>query len=230
MMEFLIFIVIVVVVWFIVKPKNEVIQPQLSNSMTDEKRSAFKEINHTVNQILTDNFVVLDTETTGLGENDQIIEICILDIYGSRLLDTYVKPKRKMGQNNKAVEVHGITDEILENAPTWDEIHQQVCEILQGKMVLAYNAPFDLRLLEQTMKKYDLSMPDCTFECAMNVYTAYRMVENNEEPRRYKLIDACRHLYVIPFGQEHRAYTDCMMTLDLIKAIEKNTRLSIYYR
>lgn len=217
-MEFLIFIIVILVVWLIVKPKNQ------SIAIGYKEQQALQQINHTIRQILTDNTVILDTETTGLGHHHQVIEICILDRYGNCLLDTYVKPKRKMGQYNQAVAIHGITNEMLENAPTWDKIHQQVCEILQGKMVLAYNAPFDLRLLEQTMKKYDLSMPDCTFECAMNVYTAYRMIENNEQPQRYKLTEACYHLGIAPQGQTHRAYTDCMMTLKLLNTIEQRTR------
>lgn len=219
-MEFLIFIVVIVIIWFIVKPKNSVNNTNV-NSIGSKKQQALKQVNQTIHQLLTDNTVILDTETTGLSYNHQVIEICILDKYGNILLETYVKPKRKMGQYNQAVSVHGITNEMLENAPTWDTIHQQVCEILKGKIVVTYNATFDLRLIEQTMAKYNLTMPDCTFECAMNVYTAYSMIEKNEEPQRYKLMDACANLGIVPSGQIHRAYTDCKMTLDLLKAIEK---------
>ncbi len=39
-----------------------------------------------------DKYAILDTETTGLGKNDEIIEISILALDGTVLLDTYVKP------------------------------------------------------------------------------------------------------------------------------------------
>ncbi|MFB2539464.1 exonuclease domain-containing protein [Acinetobacter sp. c3-l95] len=197
---------------------------QKEKQIAARKRQAFTQVNQTLKQIFDNNTLILDTETTGLGDNDQVIELCILDIHGNSLFDSYIKPKRKMRADNRAMAVHGISNEMLQDAPTWDKVHQQISEILNGKMIVTYNAEFDLRLLEQTAAKYDLAIPDCTFECAMHVYTAYQMVEKNESPRRYKLVDACQYFNIRPAGQVHKAYTDCMMTLELLKAIEKRTQ------
>ena len=73
--------------------------------------------------------VYLDTETTGTGPNAELVEICIVDHDGAILLDTLVKPRGKIEAG--ARNVHGISDSLLSDAPSWQDIWPQVDEALQ---------------------------------------------------------------------------------------------------
>lgn len=112
----------------------------------------------------------LDTETTGLGMDDQVIQIGILDQSGqvvlSRLLDT------DHSIHPKAQEVHGISKQTLVGAPRWPEIHDQVASLLADSSVQikAYNALFDLRMILQTAQAYGLVLPVLQGHCVMREF------------------------------------------------------------
>ncbi len=117
--------------------------------------------------------VFLDTETTGLGETAEIVEISIVDHDGSVLLDTLVRPRRSIPQ--EAIRVHGITDEMVSQAPTWMHVWPQVEAILNGRTVGIYNADFDLRMMKQSHRQIGLPwrMPSSRFFCIMKLYSDF---------------------------------------------------------
>jgi inhibitor of KinA sporulation pathway (predicted exonuclease) len=104
-----------------------------------------------------DNCFILDTETTGLRETDEVIEIGIIDMDGNTVFHSYIKPLRRKSIPAAAAKIHGITMAKLKGAPTMIDIHPQIRNLLKGRIVIAYNASFDKRLLKQTFDKYDLS-------------------------------------------------------------------------
>lgn len=191
------------------------------NSKLQSPQTTTKEFRSVLDELLDDRCVILDTETTGLTDSSEIIEISLIDSNGSVLLNTLVKPKRKMRADNKAVAIHGITNEMLENAPQWNEIHDRFCSLINGKRVVIYNAKYDLRLLEQTSSKYGLSIPDFRPECAMLIYGAWEGTKNEYGTgvKYHKLEDAAQSLGVVVNGKPHRALTDCLKTLSVLKKI-----------
>lgn len=76
-------------------------------------------------------YLVLDTQTTGLGENDEIVEIAVTDLDGKTLLNTLIKPTISI--SNDAIMVHGITDEMVEKGQPWSDVHNQLCTIVADK-------------------------------------------------------------------------------------------------
>jgi DNA polymerase-3 subunit epsilon len=64
---------------------------------------------------LSENAIIIDTETTGLESNDEVIEISLLDCQGNVLLDTLVKPLGRISR--EAARIHGIQNSDLGNAP-----------------------------------------------------------------------------------------------------------------
>ena len=103
--------------------------------------------------------VILDTETTGLQDHDQILEIAIIDAEtGVVLLDQRIKPT--VSTHPDALAVHGITAEALKDTPAWPEYHDQVCRLLvDADRVMVYNAGFDIRMLEQTARAFGRLIP-----------------------------------------------------------------------
>ena len=92
--------------------------------------------------------IVLDTETTGLSvkEGHRIVEIgCVeLDnlIPTSKKFHCYLNPERKVSE--KALEVHGYTDEFLLNKKKFKEVADEFLKFIENKKLIIHNAEFDL--------------------------------------------------------------------------------------
>lgn len=103
---------------------------------------------HWARQLLADDFVILDTETTGLGIFDQVVQIAVIDKTGAALLDTLVKPTRPIGA--QATAIHGITNVMVADALNFGEIYNYLLLAIGGKRVAIYNASFDVTMLFQS--------------------------------------------------------------------------------
>ncbi len=100
--------------------------------------------------------IILDTETTGLStkEGHRIVEIgCIeLDdlVPTKNRFHCYLNPGRKVSE--KALEVHGYTDEFLSKQKSFDQIVDQFLNFIKEKRLIIHNADFDLSHLNNEMK------------------------------------------------------------------------------
>ena len=92
--------------------------------------------------------IVLDTETTGLSVKDghRIVEIGCIEledlVYSKKKFHCYLNPERKVSE--KALEVHGYTDEFLSNKKKFKEIVKEFLSFIEGKKLIIHNAEFDL--------------------------------------------------------------------------------------
>jgi DNA polymerase-3 subunit epsilon len=94
------------------------------------------------------NEVVLDTETTGLSVKDghRIVEIGCIEL--DNLIPTknrfhcYLNPERKVSE--KALEVHGYTDEFLSKQKKFGDVGDQFLAFIKDKRLIIHNAEFDL--------------------------------------------------------------------------------------
>lgn len=94
------------------------------------------------------NFYVIDTETTGVGKGDEVVQIGIFDKHGEVVLDTLVKPTKRIPA--RVIDVHGISNEAVADAPTFADLHTTLSGILAGVPLIAYNMDFDWRMLQQS--------------------------------------------------------------------------------
>jgi DNA polymerase III subunit epsilon len=100
--------------------------------------------------------VILDTETTGISVRDghRIVEIgCIeLDnlIPTQKKFHTYLNPERKVSE--KALEVHGYTDNFLSNQKKFEEVVDGFLDFISGKRLIIHNAEFDLAHLNHELE------------------------------------------------------------------------------
>jgi len=96
----------------------------------------------------TNRLVVLDTETTGLNpqEGHRIIEIGCVELVNRRLtgkrFHTYINPERII--DDGAIEVHGITNQFLEDKPCFADVVKDFIAFIQGAELVIHNAPFDV--------------------------------------------------------------------------------------
>ncbi len=147
----------------------------------------------------------LDTETTGLGETAEIVEISIVDHDGSVLLDTLVRPRRSIPLD--AVRIHGITDDMVSQAPTWLHVWPQVEAILSDRTVGIYNADFDLRMMKQSHQQIGLPwrMPSSRLFCIMKLYTDF------SGALKWQSLDAAGRQCRLTLPNSHRALDDTLL-------------------
>ena len=92
--------------------------------------------------------IVLDTETTGISISDghRIVEIGCIELENliptKKTFHCYLNPEKKVSE--KALEVHGYTDEFLSKQVKFKEVADKFLEFIEGKRLVIHNAEFDL--------------------------------------------------------------------------------------
>lgn len=105
--------------------------------------------------------IILDIETTGLNKDeDRIIEIGCVEVYNKipteNVFHTFINPAG-VKVSEGAVQIHGITDEKLKDAPKFEEIVPEFLQFIAQANIIAHNASFDIGFIN---KEFDrLLMP-----------------------------------------------------------------------
>jgi DNA polymerase-3 subunit epsilon len=153
--------------------------------------------------------VVLDTETTGLSvkEGHRIVEIGCLELDNqiptSKKFHCYLNPERKVSQ--KALEVHGYTDEFLSSKKKFKEIVDDFLSFIKNKRLIIHNAEFDLSHLNNELlllgkSKIDNNNIVDTLELARNKFPG-SAISLDALCKRYR-IDNSKRVH-------HTALIDC---------------------
>jgi len=168
-------------------------------------------------RLLAGGFVVLDTETTGLDSEAQIVSIGIIDHTGAVLLDTMVRPTIPIPDEVTAI--HGITNEMVAGAPTMAQLYDQVRALLRGRTVVIYNAAFDLRLLEQSIKAHYKIIVNPPAAWGMQTYCAMEAAKAYLNRERWLSLTAAAEYFGLDTAGAHGAIADCRMTLGVIRGM-----------
>ena len=162
----------------------------------------------------------LDTETTGLKEFDEIVEIAVIDQDGKVLLDTLVKPLKRIPAD--AVAIHGITDAMVQDALRWSEVWPKLEPILRGHQVAIYNADFDLRMMSQSHRLHMLPwrIPQWEVFCVMQLYAQFFGDWDAFRGKyRFQSLENAGRQSKIPLPNTHRARDDATLTRALLHYI-----------
>jgi len=101
--------------------------------------------------------IILDTETTGLEptQGHKIIEIGCVEMIDRKLtgnhFHVYLNPQREIDQG--AIEVHGISNEFLQNKPLFADVVDDFIEYVKDSELVIHNAPFDIGFLNHELKQ-----------------------------------------------------------------------------
>lgn len=161
------------------------------------------------------NFYVLDTETTGLDAGAEIVQLALIDRDGHTLMNTLIKPTRPC--TAEATRVHGITNEMLADAPTMADLYINLSAKLAASTLIAYNMAFDWRVLTQSLAVYGLPLPvGVKRHCAMIAYARYYGQRQRGDYAWQSLEKACRQQN-IKREYAHSALGDARATLALLR-------------
>ena len=129
--------------------------------------------------------VFLDTETTGIDRDAEIVEVALVDTDGRVMLNTRVKPTKLISSGAQAV--HHISDADVASCPAFNDVLSVLAELLDGRHVVAYNEAFDSRMFVSSARLRDITMtikPD-RWHCAMLLYARF-YGEWNSQRRSYR--------------------------------------------
>ena len=159
-------------------------------------------------------YAILDIETTGGKYNEEgITEIAIYKYDGHTVVDQFislVNPEREI--QPFVVNLTGISNKMLRNAPKFYEVAKRIVEITEGCIIVAHNSSFDYRILCTEFKRLGFSFKRktlCTVELSKNLIP---------DQQSYSLGKLARSLG-IPVSDRHRASGDAKATVKLFKLL-----------
>lgn len=185
------------------------------NNIEDSRNNDFKKyLLRKFSKIIEDktqDYLFFDTETTGLGTEDEVIELAIVDSDGNKVYESRFNPTSEI--DPMAQEVHGLSKEILKDSPCFKDEYQKIQDIIKDKVLFAYNVNFDKRMLESSCRKYNLPVFDNVEYMDLAV-----IKEENRDRIKYYNLNALMELTETPFRQDrtiHGALVDTYAIYDL---------------
>ncbi len=106
-------------------------------------------------------FVIFDTETTGFSPaKDRLVEIGAVKVRGDENLGErtwLINPERYIPYYSQ--KVHNITPDMVKDQPTFAEVYPEFLEFIDGAVLIAHNAPFDIRFIAAEAERNGMSPP-----------------------------------------------------------------------
>ncbi len=161
--------------------------------------------------------VAFDTETSGAYPIDsEIIELGAVKWQNGKVVDRFsalLKPSRPLTPENIAI--HGITNEMVADSPLMDTEIPKFCEFIDGSILVAHHAPFDLGFVALAVEHARLKLPNTLNLCSSLLSRALLHTTN------HKLQTLVKELNLVG-GEAHRAFDDAYACLQvLFKCFEK---------
>ena len=162
--------------------------------------------------------VVLDTETTGLEpeQGHKIIEIGCVELVNRKLTGRhyhqYIKPMRDIDEG--AMEVHGITNEMLEDKPVFAQVADEFLTFIGDAELVIHNAPFDVGFLDNELKLLNRGLALIADRCDILDTLVYA---RRKHPGQKNNLDALCKRYMVDNSQRdlHGALLDAEILADV---------------
>jgi DNA polymerase-3 subunit epsilon len=184
-----------------------------------ERPDAFKAIRYP-KLGLPDEFVVVDTETTGLGQNDEVVELSVLDSNANELYHSFFEPKVEV--NYQAAQVTGLTNEKLVGQPKFADEWPKIKEAIGAHLIAGHNLQFDRRLMQQTLEKQTgknhQGEMDALFE---NCIDSYQMAQRSSVAKGKRSLGQLCEAMGVEYPPNHRASHDCLGVLYVLQNFEQ---------
>ncbi len=162
-------------------------------------------------QSLQDCYVVFDIETTGLSkEKETITEIGAVKVEQGQIVDrfsTFVNPQRPISK--EITDLTGITDDMVENAPTIAEVLPQFLAFCKDTVLVAHNANFDMGFIRVAAERASMEELEHTVVDTLELSRALL-----PDLTKHKLNIVCERLGVVLDGH-HRAVNDAEATAEI---------------
>ncbi len=159
-------------------------------------------------------YAIIDVETTGGSPSlDRIIEIAVILYDGEKVVDSFstlLNPKRLV--DPYVTKLTGITQDMVADAPTFEEVHERILEMTHEAIFVAHNVKFDFGMVRQEFKRLGIDFNRRQLD---TVNLSRRVIPGFNS---YSLGNICTSLGIEISGR-HRAYGDAEATVKLLEVI-----------
>lgn len=165
---------------------------------------------------LSQTFVVFDLETTGFSnKNDKITEIGAVKVENFKVVDRFsqlINPEKDISY--KVQELTGITNDLIKDKPTIEEVLPKFVEFIGDSVLVAHNADFDMGFMQQKCREQNIEFKNRSVDTLVLARTLLPHM------KRFKLNLIAKELG-IPLLNHHRAVDDAEATAHIfIKFLE----------
>ena len=149
-------------------------------------------------------FLAVDVETNGrAGDLCEVTEVGAVLVGGGELHDRFESLVRVEQPLSRGIErFTGITQAMVDSAPSAEEVLEELAELAQGRVLLAHSASFDRRALRQAFERADVDWPDPPWLCTLRLAGRFAPLA-----RQRKLVSLAESLGIEVEGA-HRALVD----------------------
>lgn len=159
-------------------------------------------------------YAVVDIETTGGSPAiDRITEIAIIIFDGTKIIEefsTLINPCRAI--DPWVVKLTGITQDMVKNAPLFEDVHEKILQLLEGKIFTAHNVKFDFGIVRKEFKRIGI---DFTAKQLDTVSLSRKVLPGFQS---YSLGKLCDYIG-IKIEDRHRALGDAAATVKLLELL-----------
>lgn len=166
--------------------------------------------------------IVLDTETTGLDpkQGHRIIEIGCLEVVRRKLtgrhFHVYINPQRLVEQ--EAIDVHGITNEFLQDKPIFEQVADEFFEFIKGAELVIHNAPFDVGFMDHEFAAFGTKYGKTADHC--QILDTLQLARQMRPGQKNNLDALCRAFGIDNSGRDfHGALLDAELLADVYLAM-----------
>ncbi len=157
-----------------------------------------------INKNAITKFTVVDVETPN-SYNNSICSIAIIHVEDKQIVYSksfLVNPEAIFDDFN--ISIHHVTPKMVENAPTFPVIWNEIKHFFTNGIVIAHNATFDLNVIGKCLVNYDMAIPDFSYLCTLKIARKYML----DKVYGKCTLDALCNAFKIELENHHNAMCD----------------------
>lgn len=166
---------------------------------------------------LLSDYIVFDIETTGLDSSyDEVIEIGAIKVKNNKIVskfNSFVKPKNEIDEY--ITELTGITNEMVKDAPTIEEILPDFMNYIGNDILIGHNVNFDINFIYDNLYRNK-------FDVLTNDFIDTMRISRKLLPElpHHRLIDLAKY-FKIDSTNNHRSLKDCEITMNVYENLKE---------
>lgn len=154
------------------------------------------------------SYVAIDFETAN-SHYSSACSVGLTKVCNSQIVDTYyslINPEEPFDASN--IQIHGIRPDDVTEAPTFDRLSNHLFRFIANLPLVAHNAPFDMKVLQKSLGKYDLDFPIMNYFCSLALSRQLLQLRSNR-------LNSVAANYHIQF-HHHRASDDSRVCAEIV--------------
>lgn len=178
---------------------------------------------------MTLNFTAIDFETAN-GSRASACALGMVKVRSGQIVERgqwLLRPADGGGFQQRNIDVHGITEAMVFNAPTWAQVHSEIAAFIADDAVIAHNAAFDLDVFRKTSEAAGIAPAPYRSGCSVKLAQSLLPLENHKLPTVHAALgfgafqhhdgladaEACANITIALADRENLADIDAVLAL-----------------